>query len=63
MGDTHCHRGLVHGRVRLLPVVGILCPHEGGAKLILGGIDGLLGWALKAIVYYLFPQSPKNKPS
>lgn len=28
---------------------------QGTPKTILGGIDGLLGWCLKAIINYLFP--------
>jgi hypothetical protein len=31
------------------------------AKVLLGGVDTLLGWALKAIVYYLFPPNSKRE--
>jgi len=49
--------------------VGLLCflwasffvPREGAAKIILGGIDGLLLWPMKAIVPYLFPSNVKTE--
>jgi hypothetical protein len=61
MGDADRHPDLVHNRVWLLSLAAFFIPHEGAAKLILGGIDGLLGRALKAVVYYLFPQSSKGQ--
>jgi hypothetical protein len=29
-------------------------------KVILGGIDGVLGWALKTIISYLFPSPQRS---
>ena len=34
-------------------------PEQGVAKGVLGGIDGLLGWALHRIIGNLFPGKPK----
>lgn len=36
-------------------------PQQGLPKTIVGGIDTLLGFALKTIITYLFPPPPKRK--
>jgi hypothetical protein len=35
---------------------------QGASKAILGGIDGLLGWCVKAVINYLFPSPNTNHP-
>jgi hypothetical protein len=35
---------------------------QGTSKTILGGIDGLLGWCVKAIINYLFPAPNAGQP-
>jgi|GraSoiStandDraft_41_1057321.scaffolds.fasta_scaffold1138664_3 hypothetical protein len=38
-----------------------MLPGDGISKSILGGIDLLLGWSLRAVVGNLFPRPPKHK--
>jgi hypothetical protein len=58
MGRFHRHLHDVRCRFVCFLVAAFRLPGEATSKLVLGGLDGLLVWPMKAIISYLF--SPKT---